>query len=697
MSENSTVTSITSLADIELGSDSVCARKNAYLHAAARTGTVWFSSAGAWAAPSFPLKTRERFWFTLALYQSGQIELADTIIRASDTDKSHEMRRASTFDVFHTNIATMLLLLHGDAMAPDVRLMLEKLVREGFASFAGNRQPDYQFHGYNDNMPAKATLGLILGGERFGCCEAVEHGVWNLRHLAAQLSRRGINSEFNSPTYTPLTIHAMAEIARHAHNAEARALAGDIETRLWIDVASRFHSATGRVAGPYSRAYTVDLTGHFSVMSALLWFVLGERAWPSPMGLCETDCDEATDRMVLHHCNNKPFNVAQMCWFAAGEYQIPEAAWRLFDSPFPRHPARSVATAETGAGEGGFPARPVRVETWMSRDYAVGTSSSLFLNGDQCAPWFVTYAKQNPVRSIRDTGTMFWKFLLDDAAPGRMAHEHPEYENLGEEDNTHSRGNAITLQSESTALLLSHPWLQLGDSPAQDQCPPKHRRLSEVVALPSHFGRADEIMVGNQSRSSWAGEAGRGAWIGFRRGSFLTAIRPLAYTRDFGCPVISLEKSGAYELVRTTFYHGEARSFSQNELRWIFGGFVAEHGLIEEYGSLASFMNELEAGRFTDYFWTTRRVRYERPHGHVLPRLAMDVSWSPGSQQTRYSLINDKLVDWPVVDITDVETEKLPFLGENNGIAIPGELPWDRIVCAQADWPALIGEKPSAS
>jgi len=668
-------------------------RSDLFLSAAAEAGAAWFSPDGAWTAPFFPLSARGRFWLSFAFYRSGRPELADTIIRKSDTDNSREQRRPSSFNIFHTNIAAGLLASHHDAMAADVRWMLEALVREGFATLAGNRQPDYQFHGYNDNMPAKASMGLILGGERLGNADAVEHGLWNLRHFAAQLTRRGINSEFNSPTYTPLTIHAMAEIARHARNPEARELARAIEARLWIDLASRFHPATGLVAGPYSRAYTVDLAGHFSCLASLLWFVIGDRARPSPMGLFDPDRSEAGARskMVLHHRGNVPFNVAQMGWFAAGEYHLPPEARSLF-STGKAIPASSVATAEMGDAGDDFPARPVRVETWMDGEFAVGTSSSPFLGGDQAAPWFVTYAKAAQARSIRDTGTVFWKFLAGDAVPGRIAREHSEYENKGEEDNVPSHGGAVTMQAEATALLLSHPSPRGEDAPDSSGNTPALSRLSEAVVFSSHFGGADEIMVAGESRGRWSGACGNGVWIGCRRGNFLTAIRPLAYTRGWGRPAITLEQSGHYELLRTTFYHGEPRSFSRDELRWIFGGFVAEHGSLEAYGSLADFMREVERGRFTDYFWTTRRVRYERPQGKILPPLTMDISWSPGSTQPRHALINDRLIGWPRTAISGIADDRLPLTG-SKGQPVPGHLPWEKLVCAQADWPAIVGER----
>ena len=59
-------------------------------------------------------------------------------------------------------------------------------------------------------------MGMILGGEYFGDAAAVEHGMWNLRQLRDLLTRRGLLSEYTSPTYSPLSILNLAEVARAA-------------------------------------------------------------------------------------------------------------------------------------------------------------------------------------------------------------------------------------------------------------------------------------------------------------------------------------------------------------------------------------------------------------------------------------------------------------------------------------------------
>ena len=590
----------------------------------------------------------------------------------------------------------VLLLLHGNSMGFDVRRRLESLVQEGFALKPGNRAPDYQFHGYNDNMPAKAAMGLILGGEMFDDASAIEHGLWSLHQLAAQLSRRGINSEFNSPTYTPLTLHAIGEIADHARNHEARTLALNIEARLWIDIASRFHPEMGVLSGPHARAYTVDSLGHVTGMATLLWFILGDVARPSPMELFDHRSD-----LVFHHCGNRPFNIAQMCWLAAGSYHLPKLALRLFTHQI--YPARSMATAEMGDAGPDFPARPVRIETNKRRDFTLGTSSTGFLSGEQASPYFVTYKLRKQIRSIRDVGTIFTKMVINDDVPGTVNFENPAYTNKGEADLLASRAGTVAIQSDTTAFVITHPHLSLGGSEDaassvarlrtdENGLPTKITRLSEMILFPSHFGGAEEIFIEGKKRITWEGCVSRGQWIACRRGRLLLAIRPLVYSRTLGDPEIRLEKMNNYEVIRSTFYQGEARTISRNELRHVFGGFVAEHASVDDYSSLAEFVAELASARFTDYFWTTRRFHYFRPQGKKLPGLEVELSCSPGSSQARFMCINRQLIESPALEIDGVDQDEIPMLGIRPR-ATPEYFPWQDLSCVQADWPWAIGDR----
>lgn len=656
-----------------------------FFRQAVKLATTWFDAEGNWLLRTKPASTRDRYWLCFALYAQGKAALADAVIRAGRTHGvAHDGTADSSFNIFHTNIACVLLIQHRERMAADIVEKLENVVREGLCFLPGNRQPDYQFHGYNDNMPAKASMGLILGGEMLGDAAAVEHGLWNLRRLRDMLFRRGINSEYNSPSYTPLTLHALGDIAHYAKNPEARDLALKIEQRIWLDLAARFHPEIGVCSGPYSRAYNCDTIAHLSSVSVLLWFVLGDRARPSILEVFKPD-----HGFVLHHKGDLPHNIVNRCWNASGHYHIPPAAMRMFQAK--QYPFRAVATAEAGDGGLDVPAGPMRIETYLEKDYTVGTSSTHFLSGEQSMTYFATFKRKPVVESYRDVGTFFHKFTINDDVPGTIRfatdNEGRPYANSSEQDNLDSKCHLLALQSDSTVMLhaqpapglagfdVSHLSVELPHH-AQASKPRAIRRLNEMLVFPAHFAGADEVRIGDRAVSSWSGEAAHGEWIGVRVGRLLVAVRPMAYTESLGAPVVTLEKINNYEVIRTTFYHGPERTFTRGELKLVFGGCVIEHASVDEYPSLAAFMASLSKGLFTDFHLTTRRMRYRRPAMSGRAALELELSTSPDSRLVRHALINGRCVPQDTrVQIDGLEEKDFPILNEP-WESVPSYFPW---------------------
>jgi hypothetical protein len=677
-------------------------RTGEFFERAVGLATTWFDAQGNWLLASKPASTRDRYWLCFALYSQGEGELADAVIRAGKTHGvAHDGTADSSFNIFHTNIACVLLIKHRERMAPDVIQKLEDVVREGLCFLPGNRQPDYQFHGYNDNMPAKATMGLILGGEMLGDAAAVEHGLWNLRSLRNMLFRRGINSEYNSPSYTPLTIHAMGEIAQHAKNKEARALALKIEHRLWLDLAARFHPEIGVIAGPYSRAYNCDTIAHLSSMSVLLWFVLGDASRPSILEVFNPD-----HQFVLHHKGDLPHNIVNRCWTASGNYHVPPAAMRMFKSK--TYPFRAVAMAESGDGSLDVPAGPVRIETYLQKDYTVGTSSTHFLGGEQSMTYFSTFKRKDEVESFRDIGTIFHKFTINDEVPGTLQFATDgagkPYANSSEQDNLTSRCHMLTLQSDSTVMLHTQPAPSLGGIdlsqlaivlPGQTEAakPKRIRRLNEMLVFPAHFSGADEVRIGNRAVSSWSGEANAGEWIGARIGKLLIAVRPMAYTDALGAPVVTLEKINNYEVIRTTFYNGPERTFTRGELKLVFGGCVIEHASTDEYASLAAFMDALSKSLFTDFHLTTRRMRYRRPASALRPAVEMELSTSATSRLQRFATINGMCISQDVrVHIDGLQDKDIPIINEP-WVSTPSYFPWEDLYVPWWSLKGTVGDR----
>lgn len=657
-----------------------------FLEKANRAARSWFDADGNWVTEETPpFWGRDRIWLCSSLYEFDP-KFCDPIVYQHTTGSYGKHR----YNVFTSDLAACLLAQHREKMSARTRHEMEALVRESFHFKPGSRQPDYQFHGFNDNMPAMATIGLVLGGELLNHRGAFEYGLWNLRQLRAMLVRRGTISEYNSPTYYSIVIQSMAAIAEYGRDREAKRIALGIEERLWIEFAARFHPEIGLVSGPGSRSYMPDLAGHSSMGTIMLWAALGDSVHvePSPMELFTRppghfDTSE----------NNYPYAISKVCFFAATPYHIPGDALRLFRRK--RYPFRAVGTAEVGSGGEYYPARATRLETMLYPDFSLGTADSPMLNGSQSTPYFVTYRRTKRVRSIEDIGTVFDATMVNDEEIGRIRQFKP-YRSKGESSLLHDHGFKVTLQHGPTAMVLSHPDLALAGTDAarnwQEVKPTPIRSLSEMVIFPSHFHGADEIFVGGKRRKSWSGAVKHGEWVACRRGRLLIAIRPMAYSLKTGRVKLSLETINHYEVIRFNFHEGRKRTFTTDELRHMFGGFVAEHASVDEFPSLAAFANHVAQAKFTDYFWWTRRVRYRRPGGPKRAALDMEMAQHPGSPSCRYAMINGRVPEWPVAKIDTIDEKKLPFLSESYK-PVPAFFPWKDFGVAWGDWPYAINDR----
>lgn len=128
-----------------------------------------------------------------------------------------------------------------------------------------------------------AAFTLLTAGERFNDNNAFRAGMEKLNQLKERYMRCGVLMEYCSTTYLPITIQCMAQIYTFVKNEEARSTALKCEERAWAEAASHYHAPSGRLAGPYSRAFTVDTLGHPSVMQCLLYMMFGDEIIINPV------------------------------------------------------------------------------------------------------------------------------------------------------------------------------------------------------------------------------------------------------------------------------------------------------------------------------------------------------------------------------------------------------------------------------
>lgn len=111
------------------------------------------------------------------------------------------------------------------------------------------------------NITALDILNTCLGGELLSDQDIAGRGYRKLMDWIAFTNRSGHPLEYNSPTYTAVTLRALKRLADLTRHPETRLRAKAMSARLALSMALHLHAGTGRWAGPHGRAYQPTVVG----------------------------------------------------------------------------------------------------------------------------------------------------------------------------------------------------------------------------------------------------------------------------------------------------------------------------------------------------------------------------------------------------------------------------------------------------
>ncbi|MEG0804250.1 MAG: hypothetical protein RSF90_04765, partial [Pygmaiobacter sp.] len=268
-----------------------------------------FSDSGAWLGDGTPPPVRERLYFAMTFLRGGEINKANEIIKTTNYIKCH----------FSPMIALQLLIKYDALLAEKAKSTLLDYVEHQIDGFAGC---DLDYVGVNDNFPSMATYILLVGGQLLKRPELVKRGAERINQFKALLTRRGVASEYNSPTYSPIQLLAMAEIANTVQDSGVRQTAVACEQRVWADCLGHLHVETCHTAGPYSRAYADDSAAYSGLMSCALYAVLGEAL---PVNVINTLLSSPHGQKGGYAHNGAAFSQINVVWLTDTSYHCPEA------------------------------------------------------------------------------------------------------------------------------------------------------------------------------------------------------------------------------------------------------------------------------------------------------------------------------------------------------------------------------------
>jgi hypothetical protein len=82
--------------------------------------------------------------------------------------------------------------------------------------------------------------------------------------------------EYNAPTYYGVDLYALALWRTDAPNPRLRALGASMEADLWRDIARFYHAGLKNLAGPFTRAYGMDMPNYVGLTGLYFWESLGQ-------------------------------------------------------------------------------------------------------------------------------------------------------------------------------------------------------------------------------------------------------------------------------------------------------------------------------------------------------------------------------------------------------------------------------------
>ena len=141
--------------------------------------------------------------------------------------------------------------LHHDAELPnDLRALLDTSVRDAAESIRRrNVGPSYT------NIAILGTYVTLVTAETYSLPDLKAYATARLKRFYDYTKEQGAFTEYNSPTYTLVSLKALAQLRADVKDAAAKPLIDELYRLTWQEFATHFHAPTRQWSGPHSRCY----------------------------------------------------------------------------------------------------------------------------------------------------------------------------------------------------------------------------------------------------------------------------------------------------------------------------------------------------------------------------------------------------------------------------------------------------------
>lgn len=217
--------------------------------------------------------TRESLGYSVLLLDTGKEDLrvrAEGILRKvialQDTDPASKtygiwpwfleepLSRMSPPDWNWADFCSVRLLQvaidHRERITRDLMAGIDTAIQHAARSIQRrNVGPDYT------NIAVMGTYVTLLAGSLYKQGDLLEYGKARLRRIYDCTKAQGSFAEYNSPTYTVVTLNELGRLRQHVNDTALQPLIEELYRMAWQEIAEHFHVPTRQWAGPHSRAY----------------------------------------------------------------------------------------------------------------------------------------------------------------------------------------------------------------------------------------------------------------------------------------------------------------------------------------------------------------------------------------------------------------------------------------------------------
>ncbi len=423
-----------------------------------------------------------------------------------------------------------------------------------------NCSDSWDFIGVNDNTPAMILAALILTGEYFGMERCIEIGEKRLDDLLDLLLRREFISEYSSPSYSPITLQAIAAVAGLSNRCREKALLA--ESLLWQQFFKTVYLPVSNMTGPFSRAYAADKQCIDNNARNMLYILLGDKIF-----INRAEAESAFMASFTYHCPSDIVNsfLNRKYPFAiTGTAEISSSADRFLLEPIKGdskgdYPIRKANLMRNDNLSGlcidecfEYPCGVSDLSVFMTQNYALGTCSRDWHSGVQADGFTLCYTKNDaPALTQAEIGSVYANYCLNcDTSFVRDCGRKFSFQNSGHSMTLYNPASDATAVTQAKLSLYFSNYKNLFKALVAGE---------EKIELADLDKRVISIPLGN---------------IYIYTGSIYIHLLPLINENLSNTAFAEISAAEEHLIISFYNYKGDTKYFRKKELRAISNGFI---------------------------------------------------------------------------------------------------------------------------